>query len=57
MKVTESYDGKRDDTKGPGLGTLVSSDFPSGSYTNFYSTKRKSVKMLRIHQLNLFHIR
>ena len=62
MKVTESYgkgtvEGCRDDTKA-GLSFLVISDFPSESYSNFYLTKRKSVKkMLRIHHSNLFHIR
>ena len=44
MKVTKSYDGKRDDTKGPGYGRLVISDFPSSSYAKYYSTKQKSVK-------------
>ena len=35
----------------------VISDVPSSSYAKYYSTKRKSEKMLRIHHLNLFHIR
>ena len=59
MKVTESY--WKDtaavwgDTNSR-LSVLAISDFPSRNYAKFYSTKRKSVKMLRIHHLNLFHI-
>ena len=63
MKAIESY---RKDTvavagcHGTLTGVILCNSFPgflSDSYAKYYSTKRKSVKMLRIHQSNLFHIR